>query len=148
VLGLARPAAATANRSPARRRLAWRPTAVALLLAVGTLAAVRDMAVDRLSGPLRYAVVAQRIDRLTPDEKRQLLLDAIPDAYRASAWAPWDAALAEDLGRAFLHLSGGQPSVELAASRHWYSRAVRLTPANAGRRNTLAEISAVLDARP
>lgn len=131
-----------------RRQSGGLRLAIGLLLLVCCLGATRDIACDRMTSPLRHAVVAQRVDGISPSRKRQLLLDAVPPAYRAAAWAPWDSAVAENLGQAFLHLSDGQPSAELDASRYWFSQALRLAPANAGLRWPLQDLSAVIAAPP
>lgn len=129
-----------------RRQSGGLRLAIGLLLLVCCLGAIRDIACDRMTSPLRHAVVAQRVDGISPSRKRQMLLDAVPPAYRAAAWAPWDSAVAENLGQAFLHLSDGQPSAELDASRYWFSQALRLAPANAGLRRPLQDLSAVIAA--
>lgn len=131
-----------------RRQSGGLRLAIGVLLVVCCLGAIRDIACERMTSPLRHAVVAQRVDGISPSRKRQLLLDAIPPAYRAAAWAPWDSAVAENLGQAFLHLADGQPSAELDASQYWFFQALRLAPANAGLRRPLQDMSAVIAAPP
>jgi hypothetical protein len=121
--------------------------AIACLLIWG---AGREWSADRLVFPLRQAIVVQRApgDEQRLAEKPELLQAALPAAQRAFAMAPRNAAFAETIGQAFLHLSRGERGPELEAAQDWFRRSLRISPVNPWIRQTLTEINARLQDAP
>ncbi|NQT41242.1 MAG: O-antigen ligase family protein, partial [Planctomycetes bacterium] len=116
-----------------RHRLAraW-PTrlAVVAVMAGCIAAAVVHATAQQQLMPLRRAVVHQRLsdEKLSALAKRQAIREAIPSALRGARLTPWSYRHAEELGKAYLHLSRGRPSPELNEARRWFRRATALCP--------------------
>ena len=137
---------------------------VAVLLAAGAcaLAAARTWEANRLAMPLRRVLVDQWvIDRETHSglvetatvrpldaERRERIETALGAARRAEELDPLNAAYAQTLGQAYLHLSQGRQSPELVLAEEWFARSLRLCPVKRANCTTLLEIRLVQSASP
>ncbi len=133
--------AAAQPAGPMRR--AWRDgLAAAMIAAIGLClwGAARDALADRAAAPLRLALLAQRVPRVPPAEKRAELETALPGGLWAAEVCPLRAEYAELVARAYLHFSEGEEAGELAAAEHWFCRALANAPLRRDLARTVAQL--------
>ena len=122
--------------APAAGRLSLGGRVPGIVLAVSALIAVAglggDAAADRVEKQLRAAIVASRLDAISPNAQTAgpKLLAAIESGQQAANSEPRNGDLAVLIGLAHLHLAAqpapyGDPTVQSPRADMWFMRARR-----------------------
>lgn len=116
--------------------------AVVLIAALGLClwAAIRDVVAERAVAPLRLALLTHRIAKVPLPEKQAALEAALASGLWAAEVCPHRAEYAELIGRAYLDLSNGHESGDLAAAERWFSRALVHAPLRQDLADTVGQL--------